>query len=165
MNKQHEKKQMPEDIREWLMTIPPDEDYSQLGTAIEELQDDPSFQSECLKADFVEMVLGALEQCNISKSELGRRAGMSRQQVNSMLSLKNPLNVTLETIARVTCALEKKAELLFCERDQQAQAYWPTIPEVYVAVSMPSGEERDITMNSASESYSESELLLEPAVA
>lgn len=83
-------------------------DLKGLAQAFEELDHDPAFVADSSKGVFVEDVLRALEQSNVSKSELGRRMGKSRQQINVLLDDEKKNNFTIETMAKVSTALGRK---------------------------------------------------------
>lgn len=83
-------------------------DLKGLAQAFEELDLDPGFVADSSKGVFVEDVLRALEQCNVSKSELGRRMGKSRQQINVLLDDEKKNNFTIETMAQISTALGRK---------------------------------------------------------
>ena len=83
-------------------------DLKGLAQAFEELDLDPGFVADSSKGVFVEDVLRALEESNVSKSELGRRMGKSRQQINVLLDDEKKNNFTIETMAKVSTALGRK---------------------------------------------------------
>jgi transcriptional regulator with XRE-family HTH domain len=83
-------------------------DLKGLAQAFEELDHDPSFVADSTKALFVEDVLRALNENAVSKSELARRMGKTRQQITILLDEQKRNNFTIETMAKVSTALGRK---------------------------------------------------------
>lgn len=85
-----------------------DLDLKGLAQAFEELEHDPSFVADSAKGLFVEDVLRALSENSVSKSDLARRMGKTRQQINILLDEEKKNNFTIETMAKVSTALGRK---------------------------------------------------------
>lgn len=67
------------------------------------LSSDPEFIAEYLKTMFVEDIWRVMDEQGISRAELARRLGKSRQYVGRVLH--ESANFTLESIAELACAL------------------------------------------------------------
>ncbi|MFW6302994.1 MAG: helix-turn-helix transcriptional regulator [Candidatus Sumerlaeota bacterium] len=66
---------------------------------------DPEIVVGVTKAMIVEDILVAMEEDGVTRSELAERMGKSRQYVSRILN--ETANFTLETLARISCALER----------------------------------------------------------
>jgi len=98
-----------------------DLDLTSLTQSIFDLESSPAHVAETRKAAFVEDVLRALDDQGISKSELARRLGKSRQQLNIMLDEEKRNNFTIETMAKISTTLGRKlvVRMLASETDIQ----------------------------------------------
>mgnify|MGYP005855692417 CR=1 FL=1 len=83
-------------------------DLKGLAEAFEELDRNPDFVAETCKAAFVEDVLQAVDEAGITKSELARRLGKSRQQIGALLDETKRNNFTIDTMAQISTALGRK---------------------------------------------------------
>lgn len=83
-------------------------DLKGLAQAFEELDQDPTFVADSTKGVFVEDVLRALDESALSKSDLARRMGKSRQQINILLDEEKKNNFTIETMSKFSTALGRK---------------------------------------------------------
>lgn len=79
-----------------------------LAKSIRDLESSPVHVAETRKAAFIEDVLRALEADAVTKSELARRLGKSRQQLNILLDENKRNNFTIETMAKLSTALGRK---------------------------------------------------------
>lgn len=87
-------------------TRPVDEiDKEALAESIRALETSPQHVADTRKASFVEDVLRALNEQGLTKSELARRLGKTRQQLNYMLNEGKLNNFTIETMAQISTAL------------------------------------------------------------
>jgi transcriptional regulator with XRE-family HTH domain len=71
-----------------------------------DLDNDPEFIADFLKAQFVEDVYKAMDETGINKNKLAEKLGKSRQYVGRVLN--ETANFTIETMAEISCALGKK---------------------------------------------------------
>jgi hypothetical protein len=83
-------------------------DLKGLAQAIEALHQDPDFIAESAKGLLIEDILRAMDESHITKSELARRMGKSRQQINVLLDEEKKNNFTIETMARISTALGQR---------------------------------------------------------
>ena len=83
-------------------------DLESLAQAFDELDHDPAFVADSSKGVFVEDILRALAENTMSKSELARRMGKTRQQINTLLDDEKKNNFTIETMAKVSTALGRQ---------------------------------------------------------
>ena len=70
-----------------------------------DLDNDPEFVAGFLKSKFVDNILVALEENNMSQSDLALKLKKSRQYINKVLNEDNSINFTIETMAAISCAL------------------------------------------------------------
>lgn len=83
-------------------------DLKGLARAFENLEQDPNFVAESAKGLLIEDILRAMDERNITKSELARRMGKSRQQINVLLDEEKKNNFTIETMAQISTALGQR---------------------------------------------------------
>lgn len=69
------------------------------------------------KIDAVIQLRLALASSGMSQKQLADSAGMSRQQVSSLLSLEEPKNIKITTITRLFTAMNQKGEMFSRESD------------------------------------------------
>ena len=95
---------IPADLQALLDATPQTEGIVQaIRQDIANLDTDPEDVSDFLKMQFVEDILAAMAMRGISKAELARRLGKSRQYVGSVLNER--ANFTLDSMAQIACAL------------------------------------------------------------
>ncbi|MCX7044299.1 MAG: helix-turn-helix transcriptional regulator [Candidatus Sumerlaeota bacterium] len=80
---------------------------------------DPEFAADFPKSLFVEYIYEAMEDTGITKSELARRLGKSRQYVNKILREDKTVNFTVETMAAICCALGRKLDVQMMRLDER----------------------------------------------
>lgn len=90
-------------------TEPVDEVKKELRREPLDLDSDPEFVAERLKADVVEAILRAMKRKGVNKNQLAERVGKSRQWVSRVLNETN--NFTVGTIAQLACALGVKPRI------------------------------------------------------
>jgi len=83
-------------------------DLKGLAEAFEQLNRCPDFVADTCKAALVEDVLRAIDEDGITKSELARRLGKSRQQLGALLDETKRNNFTIDTMAQISTALGRK---------------------------------------------------------
>lgn len=83
-------------------------DVKGLAQAFEELEQSADFVADSTKGVFVEDVLRALNDKQVTKSELARTLGKTRQQLSAMLNEEKLNNFTIETMAQISTALGRK---------------------------------------------------------
>lgn len=88
----------------------------ELRDAIEGFQNDPEFVAGLLTGQVVNDIYRALKETKISQSELARRSGKSKQAISRILLEKE--NLTLETVAAISCALGWKPLLHILPQDE-----------------------------------------------
>ena len=98
-----------------------DLDLNSLEKSIRDLENSPEHVAETRKAAFVEDVLRALDDDGVSKSELARRLGKSRQQLNIMLDEDKRNNFTIETMAKLSTALGRKLHVRMLKPEVEVQ--------------------------------------------
>ena len=78
-------------------------------TDVPDLENDPKFVSEYLKGQITEDILITMEEKRINKNQLAKKLGKSRQYINKILN--ETANFTLDSLAKITCALNCKIEV------------------------------------------------------
>jgi hypothetical protein len=113
---------LPADIAELLAATPKisKESLSQLKTAAEELENDPAFQADCIKGLFVENILQAMNEDGVKKSQLAKRLKKTRQYLNNLLNEEKSVNFSIETLVKVTMALDRRIELHVFKKNEAA---------------------------------------------
>ena len=69
-----------------------------------DLDFDPEFAADFIKAQFVEYIYMALEKQNLSKSSFANKLNKSRQYVGRVLN--ETANFTIESMAEISCSLK-----------------------------------------------------------
>ena len=104
------------DPLEWLEEIPPTkevlEDIKKLDPI--DWDADPEFMADCLKGGIVEEILDAMREEDLTKSGLAAKLGKSRQYITRVLN--ETANLTINSLAEMACALNRKIEILFVEK-------------------------------------------------
>ena len=105
-----EKTTMSKELTEWLESTPT---YNEVLKDIDKLEpldfeNDPKFVADFMKGQITEDILLAMEEEGINKSQLAERMGKSRQYIGRILN--ETANFTFETVAEITCALNRKIE-------------------------------------------------------
>lgn len=104
---------IPEDLLKLFENIPSvDEIKPELITPENDPELDPSYVADAQKAQFIHNVLQSMDEVGITKSELARRVGLSRQQITRMLNEESLGNFTIDTMARMVCALGKTLRIV-----------------------------------------------------
>jgi predicted XRE-type DNA-binding protein len=87
------------------------DDLEALRVAAEKLETDPAFQADYLKSRFVEKMLAAMEEDQISQSELANRWGKTRQYLSKLLNEDHRINFTIETMCEFAQLLNRRVDL------------------------------------------------------
>ena len=102
--------------------VPPTEELAATVTESKTpLKLDKDFLASFLKTEFIEDVLEAMEEEDVSRSELARRTGKTRQHVSQLLSEKR--NFTLDTMAELCAALGRVLSLSVHHQDEWVQVH------------------------------------------
>jgi len=104
-------------------------DLKRLSQAFEALEQDPIYIADTAKGVFVEDVLRALDDSHVNKSELARRMGKSRQQINTLLSEEKKNNFTIETMAKLSSALGRKLFVRMLAPNEAVQIQTNTVEQ------------------------------------
>jgi DNA-binding phage protein len=101
-----------DDLRKYLDSIPDTtpEMVASLQKDIQDLDKNPEFVAEYLKAQFVEEIYQIMHKEKISISELAKRMNIEKRYVKNLLNENVKFN--FETLARVSCALGKKIKIV-----------------------------------------------------
>ena len=81
------------------------------------LEADPLFLVEYMKATVTSDIFTVMEEESISKTELARRLGKSRQYVSRILN--ETANFTLDSVARIAAALKKDVVLRLVDYEDE----------------------------------------------
>lgn len=87
------------------------QDLQELEKAGHELENDPEFLAEVLKAKFVNEVCGGMEEAKLNKNMLAKKMGCSRQYLTRLLNEEKTVNFTIETMVKLVHVLGKRLEL------------------------------------------------------
>ena len=79
-----------------------------------DFDNDPDFVADYLKATFINDVIGAMKDKDISKTALADKLGKSKQYVGRIIN--ETTNYTIETISAIACALEQEVVLTLKDR-------------------------------------------------
>lgn len=85
----------------------------EVESALKTLDQDPAYVGTKLKYEVGDEVLRVLDEKQMSRAELAKRLGKSRQYVTKML--KAETNFTLDSIASLAVALQKEFRFTFTE--------------------------------------------------
>ena len=107
-----------------------DLDLKGMEEAARELDRNPKHVAETRKASVVEDILRALEEDEISRSELARRLDKSRQQLSYMLNEEKLNNFTIETMAEIATALDRHLLVRILNRDEQMDIRPITVKQI-----------------------------------
>ncbi len=109
----HETSALPSEIAAILKGVPKTSQamLDRIEKANRKLEDDPEFLADVERSRFVNLVLAAMEEKKINRSELARRIGKSRQYVQKLLDEDARVSFTLKTITSVLFALDKRLTL------------------------------------------------------
>ena len=105
-------------MEKWLNDYPTtDETLDSISKLeVEDYDKDPKFIASFMKGMLVEDILRAMEEDNISKSELAEMLGKSRQYVGRILN--ETANFTVDTIAQMACALGRQVEVRIYNKNE-----------------------------------------------
>lgn len=109
----HETSALPSEIAAILKGVPKTSQamLDRIEKANRKLENDPEFLAEVERSKFVILVLAAMEEKKINRSELARRIGKSRQYVQKLLDEDARVSFTLKTITSILFALDKRLKL------------------------------------------------------
>ena len=95
--------EMSQDLEDYLKSIPPvsAEDLEELTQAVSSLDDDPSFQADLIKGQFVEAILQAMDARGQTQSQVAASWGKSRQYLSKVLNEDRRVNFTVETMTQL----------------------------------------------------------------
>lgn len=113
LQKQPHSPELSEDLQRYLQSVPAmtQSDLDELQDSAKELARDPKWRADYLKGLFVEQVLAAMEEEQLSQSELAARWGKSRQYVSKLLNEDERVNFTIETLCEVAHLLGRRVEV------------------------------------------------------
>ena len=87
------------------------------------LGDDPDFMADLLKGYFVECILEGLEETGLSKAQLAKRIGKTRQYINKVLNEDKRVNFTIESMVKIAHALGRKVDLHVLKKNEEAHIF------------------------------------------
>jgi len=111
---------IPEDIQEMLRDVPEAHELIEwFREADVDMEKDPEFVGGYLKARFVEDLYQIMAARNLTKSDLAKLLGKSKQYVGRVLNERG--NFTLESIAEFACALDMRVALWLHEPGKRTE--------------------------------------------
>ena len=69
------------------------------------LDHDPEFVADCIKGDFIQDILQAMDEQGINKSQLAAKWGRKRQYLTGLFNEDHPRNFTIDTIVSLSMTL------------------------------------------------------------
>lgn len=129
---------IPEILRAELERTPPvtPDMLAGIAAANRELEADPAWNADLLKASFVNEMLTALEARDETKAQLADRLGKTRQYIQKLFNEDKRVNFTIDTLCEVAHALGRRVHLHICEDGEQpmiltarkqVSADWPEV--------------------------------------
>lgn len=102
-----------------------------LDGAAAALDEDPQFEADYLKSQFVEDVLKQMEEQDLNKNTLAEKLGKSRQYVGRVLN--ETANFTIETMTEIAFALDMRLAIKFHRLDERVDVVPAVVqPGVFV---------------------------------
>ena len=128
--------ELPEDLKTlFAQTRKSTEAQAELKATFIDLDRDPEFVANFLRAQFVEDVYRAMAQNGLNKNALSQKLGKTRQYVGRILN--ESANFTFRTIAEISCALGWHLNVRMIAPDERLSVV-KTITQKVMAVDMPS---------------------------
>lgn len=124
MNKIHD------DFEAWLASVPTTEEVLSgiEPTTLPDYRRDPSFVADLLKGMVTQAVLEAMEEEGTTRSDLAAVLGRSKQYVGRVLN--ENANFTLDSLARIACALDREVKVVLHRADERVTVS-PLLDECY----------------------------------
>lgn len=94
-----------------------------------DLDRDPEFVADHAKAVFVGDICEAMHQMKINRAELSEMLGLSRQYLGRILN--ETANFTIETMAKISCALGRQLSIRMVVPKSQLLASYSRLDEHY----------------------------------
>lgn len=122
---------LPDELRAFIDATPvtTKEDFRELETGIAEALACPSHYAEYLKSQFVESITRLMGAARVTKSELARRIGKTRQYLGKILDQEDPKNFTITTM--VDLAHHVGAKLEITVKETKGDYEWLTFDWVH----------------------------------
>jgi plasmid maintenance system antidote protein VapI len=111
VKKKPSRKKITDQIRTFLAATPVlcEESLDQLRQSAKNLENDPEFQTTCLTGQIVEHILQAMDEEDITKSQLANRLKLPLKDLNNLLHEEAPLS--LEILVKIAMALDRRVEI------------------------------------------------------
>lgn len=87
---------------------------------LDRYRDDPDYILEGVILDVTEQIVAAMQEQEISRSELAKRMGVSRAYITKLL--RGEGNTTLRTLVRIALALGLRPQVSFVEPEPMDEA-------------------------------------------
>lgn len=95
---------------------------------LDRYRDDPDYILEGVILDVTEQIVAAMEEQEVSRSELAERMGVSRAYITKLL--RGEGNTTLRTLVRIALALGLRPQVSFVEPEPMDDEAQPARAEV-----------------------------------
>lgn len=113
---------------------------------VRKLMDEPSFKAGVIKDQFIHNILEALGEEGISRSELAKRCGKSRQYLSKLLKEDKRVNYTIDTMVNVMHHLGRRVEVhyprvnevtkvIHCLKEEPVRGEWEPPEKVVFPVA------------------------------
>jgi transcriptional regulator with XRE-family HTH domain len=105
--------EISKDLQDYLQSIPSvtADDLEELKRAVLALDDDPGFQADLIKGQFVEAILQAMEAHGQTQSQVAAAWGKSRQYLSKVLNEDRRVNFTVETMTQLAHAVGRRLQV------------------------------------------------------
>lgn len=111
MSKQDKVQELPDELLANLLARAPEvsqKDLKGLASAVRNLDHDAEFLADYLKGLIVEDVRRAMDDEGVSQNALADQMGKSRQYLNKVLDQDRRVNFTIDTLAQLSTALNRR---------------------------------------------------------
>jgi hypothetical protein len=96
------------------------EQIKRMEALAEESDRDPQERGELQTAFFVNAVLNAMHSEKLSKGDVAKKMGRTRQYLHQILDEDAPVNFTIETMSSIATAVNRRIEILILADDEIA---------------------------------------------
>ncbi|GHC11972.1 helix-turn-helix domain-containing protein [Cerasicoccus arenae] len=114
------KQELNLDIDEFFASARPlsDKELDDMARETRAIMDKPSFKSGVLKDQFIHYILETMDDEGITKSELAKRCGKTRQYLSKLLKEDKRVNYTVDTMVEVMHHLGRKVDINYPRNEE-----------------------------------------------
>ncbi|MGA3172202.1 MAG: helix-turn-helix transcriptional regulator [Chthoniobacteraceae bacterium] len=107
---------------------------ARMREAARELDADPEFQAEYVKGLFVNTILEAMKEQNLTPSDVARKWGHSRQYLHKLLDEDKQVNFTIETMVELAMILGRRVEVHLLKKEETAHVVRRVKPQTVASL-------------------------------